>query len=129
MKVDVAQLVQEGVSVPYCGEYLASRVKVLLDKTLAYTAALCRQEAISEAVGKYLEDRDGVGNVAKVGSDTQPGGEFSPLAPGSLVGVDAGGRHTVCHFRAHRTVAMCCIVVGGGWQICQDLSWGTWHEK
>ena len=40
-KVDVAQLVQAGVADPHCGGDLDNQVKVLLDRALADTTALC----------------------------------------------------------------------------------------
>ena len=85
-------------------------------------AVLCYQEASSDVVGRELEDRDGVGNVPEVGAGAKLVSELAPLAPGGLVGADAGGRQPMCHVRVRSTVAMCHIIAGVRWKSCQYLS-------
>ena len=87
----------------------------MLDHTLAETATLCQQEARWDTVGKDLEDRDVVSDVAEVGVNADPGGEFARLAPGGLVITDTGVLHLVCHVFAHSRLSMLRIVEVGVW--------------
>ena len=54
----------------------------MLDRSLLDRLPLHRQKAVTDALGKDLEERNGVLNVFEVEGDLQPSAEVPLLAPG-----------------------------------------------
>ena len=67
-------------------------MKVLFHGSLLGRCSADYQKSGVHALGKDLEERDGIPNALEVGWDLQPLAELSPLAPGGGVFLeDCGG--------------------------------------
>ena len=91
-KVNISQLVVTGYIVPHVCKYLAGRPKLLLHRPLLDGSPCGFHNSVMDALGKYLEERNGIGDALDISGDVHPTVELAPLAPGGgILLVDCGG--------------------------------------
>ena len=94
-KVELAKLVVSGVVSPHGCKYLPYGTKVLFHGPLpdGYTA-VC-QKAGAQAIGEYIEERDGIPNALEVVCYFHPFVVLAPLDPGGGMFLEDGGREAM----------------------------------
>ena len=85
VKIDISHSVVLGVVDLHGCEDLTNQADVLLNPSLLDGLPFCEQKPSTDALGKNLEEGNGVLNVFEVWGDLQPAAEAPPLAPGSSV--------------------------------------------
>ena len=108
-KVDIPHAVVSGVVGPHRYEDLTDRAEVLLDRLLLDRLPLRGQKAGTDALGKNLEEGNGVLNVLEVGGELVPAAEAPPLAPGGGVFLEDSDREPLGYYLLSSMLASCCL--------------------
>ena len=109
---------------PHAGERLADRAKGVLHCARANGPAAGGKAAGAVAFGEDLEDRDGVGEVGKVGLAVEGGGICHPERP-MLIGRAGTARNDAGADRCVSKAEISAEVMGErAWQSCQEVICG-----
>ena len=98
---------------PHRCKNLTDVTEVFLERSLLNGIPLRGQKYGTDALGKNLEEQNGVFNAFEVGGNFQPEVEAPPLAPGGGVFLEDGGREALGY------CLLCIIVVSclGSWLV------------
>ena len=123
-EVDVAVGVETGVRGPHAGVFLRDGTDDVLHSARLDGSTAGGQATVAVALGKELEDKDGVRGADEVGVDVKGVTEGNPMLPGALVGSGALSRDPRSYGFLNKEHIRAEFITGRRWQRRQEVGWG-----